>query len=568
VSRNSSNRNQMADNFETVRQFCKRISGRACLAGFCVGVAAGFLPAGVHADTGPWTTPVNVSTPLTGGWFPDVAADDAGNVHVVWNGNYPSAAAAQVGSAPSALAPIHADELATLYYTRLSGGRWTAPSDIAVIWIGHALRAALFAEPSGLLHMTYKGLGTPAQLRNEEDLWHTVADGLSAGSPHAWRAPRRLTEGQIGYFSDVVVDAQKVVHSIWTEADAQGYGLYYSKSSDGGQTWSKRTALEGSELVWWYRAHLKVDSENRLHVVWETTDGWGTTRGAAYARSVDQGATWTIVRFSPTYQTSDPLGNGGPGLYGPQQPVVGIDGSGNVLIVFREPDSNRIVYRRSTDGRTWSPPVPMPGVTGGPSRPYDIYDMQTDSAGHIHVVMVGSLSGSADMALLHSEWDGAQWSNPLIIAGSPPFPEYPKLAIGSGNRLHVVWFGGNRSTIDRDAVGIWYSSATTSAPAKASQFETHLQANSSPAPSSGTAADRVLPAGSADADEIYRGIQAAQPDETGETTNYFAWLTRLSRRAEFPIFGSLLPPMLFVGAVMLKNRRTSARRTGGHIERD
>jgi hypothetical protein len=114
--------------------------------------------------------------------------------------------------------------------------------------------------------------------------------------------------------------------------------------------------------------------------------------------------------------------------------------------------------------------------------------MATDSAGRVHLIVVGYPTGSDWMSLLHSVWDGRGWSAPSVITAappipdyaplvaraaegpaarpllSPPYPEYPRLAISRGNRLHLVWFGGDRLGIDREPLGVWYSSAMTDAP--------------------------------------------------------------------------------------------------------
>jgi hypothetical protein len=90
--------------------------------------------------------------------------------------------------------------------------------------------------------------------------------------------------------------------------------------------------------------------------------------------------------------------------------------------------------------------------------------MATDSAGHVHLVLVGYPGNAQVMSLLHSEWDGNDWLAPTTITNSPPYPEYPRIAIGKGNVLNVVWFAGDRAGIDRVPIGVWYSTARTSAP--------------------------------------------------------------------------------------------------------
>jgi hypothetical protein len=401
---------------------------------------------------------VEVSAGLSG-WFPTVAADDAGHVHVVWQTNFPQDSKYPVGG---------------LFYARGDGQGWTRPVDIGLITTQVALRTSLTIDGNGALHLIYKGFGQldpsavgPAGGIGQEELWYTTAPGLTAERVPSWRPTVQITHGKLGYYSDIGIDHHGVLHAIWTESIGGFYGLYYSHSLDGGVTWTGFTALEEVDPVWWYRAHLTVDSQDRLHVAWEVRDprerpgALGVTIAARYAMSADGGQTWTKTTFA-TNTGPYPAGFGYEP--GPQQPAIGVDGRGTILLIYRDFAANRIMYRVSPDGIRWGDPIPIPGVEAGVSRPYDIYDMITDSAGHVHLAMVGYPTGSSTMSLLHGEWDGEKWSDPSAIAESPPYPEYPKLALSNGNQLHVVWFNGDRPTIDRNQIGIWYSTATTTAP--------------------------------------------------------------------------------------------------------
>jgi hypothetical protein len=425
-------------------------------------VALGALgPTPTWADTGTWSAPIKIANGPDG-WFPDVAADDAGRVYVVWQGSLPEE---------------NKHDLSALYYAGFDGHAWSTPNDIALISpAGHAIRSSILVDDRGMVDLIYKGLGAidPAAM-GQEDLWFKSADPTRASSPKGWSAPVRLTRQPQGYYSDLAMDSRGMIHAIWTESNHGSYGIYYAHSSDGGATWSERIPLDPSNPVWWYRAHIKVDGQDRVHVVWETLDPnalpstgdsgttFGETAAAYYAESSDGGNSWTTVKF---LSTNGQAVRGTQFVPGPQQPSVGIDGQGHILLVFREFGSNRILYRESTDGVRWSDPTPIPGVTTGVDRPYDVYDMMTDSAGHVHLAMIGCPGGSTTMSLLVSEWDGTKWGAPAAVTGSPPYPEYPKLALSAGNRLHVVWFEGDRASVDRAPIGIWYSTALTTAPEK------------------------------------------------------------------------------------------------------
>jgi hypothetical protein len=415
-------------------------------------------PGIARADTGSWSRPVEVSAGLSG-WFPAIAADDSGNVHVVWQSGFPQQTTYNVSA---------------LYYARWNGQTWTRPTDIALIWADHALRSALTVDGAGSLHLLYKGLGRldPSALGNngtlgQEDIWYTTAPGASADLVHSWSPAQRVSHGDQGYYSDLAIDRHGVLHAIWTESGGGSWGIYYARSTDGGATWTGRTPLDDVDPVWWYRAHLKIDGQDRLHVVWEvrnpneTGGSFGVSVASRYAISSDGGQTW----IKTTFQSQSGAYPAGLSFEpGPQQPSIGIDGQGTILFVYRDPTTNQIRFRQSSDGKRWSDRQPIPGVASGVERPYDIYDMAADSAGHVHLVMVGYVTGSTTMSLLHSEWDGKAWSAPSVVLGSPPYPEYPRLAVGQGNQLHLVWFDGDRPSVDRSQIGIYYSGATTTAP--------------------------------------------------------------------------------------------------------
>ncbi|MHB1131361.1 MAG: exo-alpha-sialidase [Chloroflexota bacterium] len=526
-------------------------------------VMALLFPCLVRAETGPWSTPVEISGDL-GGWFPDVTADNSGNVHVVWNAVMTDAPPAQESTEPlgeqsaaQGLLPRPAATLTSaLYYSRWDGSRWTKPNDIALLWSGYAARSSIAIDGSGRLHLIQKSVGPLAAAgaisdpRGVEDLWYSSASGGSAETVGAWSDLQRITRSRQGYACDIALDSRGTLHAIWTEAELGSWGLFYASSRDGGRTWSARTALEGAKPVWWYRAQLKVDGQDRLHVVWELTEPraggvFGMTSASLYAMSQDGGKTWSITPIAPVVEPGGIVATG-QGTSA-QQPAVGVDGQGHVLLVFRHPTGGAIMFQQTVDGTNWSPPAAIPGVRAGLPRPYDVYDTVTDSAGHVHLVTVGYLSASQTMNLLHSEWDGEKWGAPTVIAGTPPYPEYPRLAMSGGNRLHVVWFGGSSRGVDRDPTGIWYSTALTTAPQVAAQIA--------------AAPTAVAPTGQVVDPRLVRPLgltpyvgQTANPvplSAGGEPTRSAGWLSELQRHPSYPLIVGLVPVTLLLALLVL-----------------
>jgi hypothetical protein len=507
-------------------------------------IAIGTWPVPALAETGVWSAPVKLSDGKDG-WFPTVAADDSGRVFVVWQGSVPDQTKR---------------DLSALYYTGYDGQTWSTPNDIQLISpSGVALRSSLLFDPWGHLDLIYKGLG---QLTDnplgQEDLWFKSVEPTKASVPTKWSMPYRITREPQGYYSDMAVDSHGVIHAIWTESSGGSWGIYYSHSVDAGVTWSQRIPLDPVNPVWWYRTHITVDGQDRIHVVWETlapkaaplsTDAgttFGVTSAAYYAMSKDGGTTWSTTVFAD--KTASPILDTSL-VPGPQQPSIGVDGGGKILFVYREYGTNRVFYRTSTDGTHWSDAIPLPGVTSGTGRPFDIYDMITDSSGRVHLAMVGFRAGSKTMELLNLEWDGQKWGAPEVIADSPPFPEYPKLALSDGNRLHVVWFGGDRAGVERTPLGIWYSTSLTTAPPRARPEMTHVVA----APTSVGA-----PTPAVEATPLPRPPRAVE-NEPRATSSLDDQIASAQQSPAFPLLLGILPVIGVWTLILIVRIGSSAR---------
>ncbi len=429
--------------------------------------------ASARAETGPWSSP----TPLTGwgnriwSWFPAIAADVFGNVHVVWAGGGEGLGDDEHRPPPKRLS----EDAAWLTYTRWDGRRWSTPSDIAAtVPSGNALRSALAADRSGHLHLFYRGLDLSAPIARSaetEALRYSTVDGLRAERAPAWSPGTPLSRRAPAYFPDIAVDSRGTLHAIWTEFDGESsYGVYYRRSKDGGQTWSPSYALEGVRPAHRWRMQLVVGPADDLHAVWEVVDPTEATTtatatlGFVYARSNDGGLTWSRRAFLPS-QVRGRYERTFEGTGWRQQPALAIDRRGQVLVVWREHGTNVIQYQRSADGAAWSAPQPLRGIARGIARPFDRYDMATDSDGYVHLVVAAHPTASAALALVHTEWNGGGWSEPRIIDAGGPLrvPEWPRIAVANGNELHVVWFAGDTEQAGRTPVGLWHSTARSSA---------------------------------------------------------------------------------------------------------
>ena len=405
-----------------------------------------------------WSNPVK----LGDGWFPDVSTDASGRVHVVW-------ASTVAFNDPNA--PI--DQLnqsngydIVLYSYKDINQNWSDQHDIIAlpqVSGSEATRPTIYNDNRGSFHLTFRGTS----------VFYTQTRDDEASDARTWRKPIPISGNQVAYFSQMTADSQETLHMIFTEnirtVDCPiCYHVFYRQSMDNGINWTARVDLSKMDTGA-AKPQLLIDKFDYLHVVYEA--GRGGAYGqlsdpttAFYVASYDGGSTWT----NP-YEFLVPNGRA-------KNITIGQDGLGNLVVAYLALPENRVYYQVSGDqGRTWSEAKAIPGFFGGwntyPAR-LDDYSMAADSAGSIHLVLVGKLESDTQkdqLSVLHLTWNGQDWSQPdVIITTQGDMPEWPRAAIGLGNQLEVAWFVRDKLHIfdsDNGQYTVWAAEKQINAPA-------------------------------------------------------------------------------------------------------
>lgn len=466
----------------------------ASLPGPGVPVPAAFAVSG-------WSTPFDVSDDQFG-WFPDIAADAQGAVHVIWGSGNTNASADP--DSPEASRDL-------LRYRVLRDGQWSPMNDIMRTCSGGlTVRNSIVANVDGQLHVL---------VRRCTDVTAIRAPARDAWSAGAWSAPQLLGGS---YLNAIAADSAGTLHAFYNEGlfgSEEGTRLlseiFYRRSTDGGETWSVRTNLAqlpgGDE-----RMQTKVDRHDRVHLVWDHGSDWygGIDRPeyGVYRRSDNGGLTWRDQVL---------LGVGdGPVV----QTTLGLVAGENPIVVYRSALGTDVYYQTSSDGGdTWGAAQRIPGVLARDpiERGLDSYSMATDSAGRVHLLLAGFPEGSlaAIPMLLHLSWDGQSWSPPEVVAATPNRPMWPRAAVAGGNQLHVTWF----SYTDASGWGdrrVWHSSRLIDAPAVAPAPPVSLPAAAPAAPAPATPV--AAPAGPAPEPVAPVSFHDAPPPETAANMSLLA----------------------------------------------
>ncbi len=439
------------------KRFYRSVAYTAVITSIMLFSLAATVPVS-HGQAPVWSQPVPLSSPEAKSWFPDIVADAAGQVHVVW------ASASAMQGRDGRPAPGYD---VVMYATSPDGQTWNKAIDIAALaqLTGtEATRPTVLIDRQGMFHLTFRGT----------DVFYLRAplDSLLSAAPRL--SPRRVSTANVAYFSRLAFDRGGRLHLVYTQmvsGETNGgcpdcYHVFYRWSDNGGLLWSAPTDITnlptGSA-----KPQMVIDGQGSIHVVWEAGRGgaYGRVtdpRQVMYAASHDAGKTWTSpVKFVA------PGGRAG-------NIALGLDGQDKLVVAWLGLPEDEVYCQFSRDGgRSWSPPQPIPGVWGGFSvygALLDDYAMAADSAGNVHLVLVGrTAADQKTLSVLHLTWDGSIWSKPEIITTLiGDVPEWPRIAVGLGNQLHVAWFVREQAHIWDSDLGkyrIWYAHGVSSAPA-------------------------------------------------------------------------------------------------------
>jgi hypothetical protein len=355
----------------------------------------------VQAASAGWTPAKRLSWTSATSQEPDIVADSAGNVHVVWT-----------------------DFTATdgdIYYTKSTNGGASWAASKRLTWTpGVSQGADMVLDSSGNLHMVW---------------WDRITGGggiyykRSTNGGTTWSAGKRLTwTSGWSEYPTIAVDHYGNVHVVWSNpVNAE---IYCLNSTDGGYTWSAAQRLTWTSISSVYPVII-VDFYGNCHLVWDEyipADGEPGSGQIYFKQSWNYGTTWTTSkRLTWTANES-------------QSPIITVDSSGTLHLVwyyYCTPENAEIYYRKSTNGGTsWSAPKRLTWMSGLSMNPAIV----VDSADNPHVIWEDEMSGNLDIYYKKSTDGGATWTSAERLTWTSSWSADPAIAVGAFDSLHVVWY--------------------------------------------------------------------------------------------------------------------------------
>jgi len=295
-------------------------------------------------------------------------------------------------------------------FAQIAQAQWTSAKRLTSTG-SHSQNPVIAIDSNNALHVAFEDWGRIYYLRS--------TDGGAT-----WNTMKKLTFTPWMTSSPAIaIDSSNAIYIVLGESTAGNWQISYTKSTDGGKTWSTISRLNSTSGNAQGPA-IAIDTGDTIHVAW--TDDTSGNNDIYYARSKDGGATWSAAkRLSWTSGDS-------------HQPGISIDSNNMIHVVWyvQTPGNGDVFYRHSADGgKTWSAQKGLTWTSGLSWNP----DIAADSNSHLHIVLDDDTAGIAQIFYRRSTDGGTSWIPLKKLTWTPDASWAPAIAVAPGNILHIAW---------------------------------------------------------------------------------------------------------------------------------
>src|SRR6267154_2241724 len=226
----------------------------------------------------------------------------------------------------------------------------------------------------------------------------------------------------------IAVDAAGNIYMAWEDDTANNSNILFSRSTDGGVTFSTPTNLSATMTTASFSVpQIAADTAANINVVWESDTG---NLAIWFSGSSDGGATFSSPQMVST--NTD----------GSLNPQIAVDKNGSINVVWEDDIANHsdVSFSRSTDkGAHFSPARNLSNPLGNCIANSNTPRIGLDAAANINVVWTNDCGGNFDIFLSRSADNGATFSSPKNLSGTPGSSANPQLFVDAAGNINVVW---------------------------------------------------------------------------------------------------------------------------------
>jgi hypothetical protein len=350
-----------------------------------------------------FSTPKDISRQNVGDavYAPQIAVDRTGGINVVWEDD--------------------ADGGWEILFSRsVDGGVTFSTPKVISNYLGGAVDPQLAVDSLGHINVVWQTQGGNGWNWN---VWFTrsVNGGGTFSEPLAL-----CDDADICNWPQIAVEPGGGVDVVWAQAlcvDCQ-YDVFFSRSSDGGASFSPSQNLSDSAESLITLPGLVVDGDGNIHVVWSKGDYTSGLANVFLSRSSDHGM---------TFATRDLSGDQGFSYV----PQIVVDASGNINVFWLNDTVRGIFFSRSVDGGAgFSIPKNVSTAPGSLSAtdPY----VAVDSDGILSVTWQDGATGG--ILFSRSIDGGSTFSRPADISGHSSATYFPQITADVRGNINVVYF--------------------------------------------------------------------------------------------------------------------------------
>ena len=206
-----------------------------------------------------WSNPIDITSGSYDQYDPAIAIDSFNNIHIVWSGECSSSS----------------NYYQIRYSKSTDGNTWSNPVNITSENY-HQNCPKIAIDNSNNIHLVWQGIN----LTNPTGYQIRYVKSTDGGN--TWSNPVNITsENYNQYDPAIAIDSFNNIHIVWDGGYSSNpnYQIRYSKSTDGGNTWSNPVNIT-SENYNQYSPVITINTPNNIHIVWY---GW-TSLSPDYAQ--------------------------------------------------------------------------------------------------------------------------------------------------------------------------------------------------------------------------------------------------------------------------------------------